>query len=307
MKHMNKIYVLNTYGNDLPEDGLSIVYHRVKHIGEVVDDSRYLEENSKVLVAGIPFLYTDRLSTRNNNIAYTTYEDYPVPTHWTEALNTYYSQIIVPHASVKKLFLESELTIPITVVQQGFTRLPMFPTQTITNSVFTLGFLGAPVKRKNLDLLIEAINILKQKFDIHLNVHVSKYYDWLPADEIRPWLEKQSNVTYTEGYKSETELSEWYSNLSCYIFPSSGEGWSFTPRESLYLGIPTITTDIPVHTDLTRFCHMIECPVTANKIEAAVEMVTNNLNYYQYKAFTGSEWISENSELQTWTKIIKEL
>ncbi|MEZ4548823.1 MAG: hypothetical protein R3B51_14430 [Thermodesulfobacteriota bacterium] len=54
------------------------------------------------------------------------------------------------------------------------------------------------------------------------------------------------------GDVDEDGTSEWYAGLSCYVFPSSGEGWSFTPRESLYLGIPTLITDIPVHDELVR-------------------------------------------------------
>ncbi len=37
---------------------------------------------------------------------------------------------------------------------------------------------------------------------------------------------------------------------NCYAYPSSGEGWSFTPRESLFLGVPTVVSAIPVHAEL---------------------------------------------------------
>ena len=57
-------------------------------------------------------------------------------------------------------------------------------------------------------------------------------------------------VVWSQGKLCEARLGRWFAGLSCYVFPSSGEGWSFTPRESVGLGIPTAVSDIPVHREL---------------------------------------------------------
>ena len=134
----------------------------------------------------------------------------------------------------------------------------------IQNKRFTIGFLGVPVKRKNLELIIKAID--KLSLNITLKLHISHYYDWLqpinfPNDE-------KFDVSY--GYKDNDALNEWYSSLDAYIFPSSGEGWSFTPRESLSLEIPTIISNCLVHQELEDYCESIKLPITKDKISRSI-------------------------------------
>ena len=49
---------------------------------------------------------------------------------------------------------------------------------------------------------------------------------------------------------TDEQMAQWYGNLDCYVFPSSGEGWSMTPRESIHAGVPTIISHIPAHREL---------------------------------------------------------
>jgi len=109
---------------------------------------------------------------------------------------------------------------------------------------------------------------------------------------------------------TEEWTAEWYGRLSCYVFPSSGEGWSFTPRESMYLGIPTVLTDIPVHREIIEsgYCRAIPVRgkedasydgdtygqwdrVSVNDIEDAVWDVYRNYGSYLIRAVQGSRWI----------------
>ncbi|MBK8390429.1 MAG: hypothetical protein IPL23_14600 [Saprospiraceae bacterium] len=105
---MLKKFVLNTYGNVPPEDGLSNVYHMVKTIAPIIDDSNEIFEKSVILVAGIPNLYTHLLSLKHVNICFTTYEFPPLPYDWTMALNVNFMAVIVPHESVKIFFFPQE-------------------------------------------------------------------------------------------------------------------------------------------------------------------------------------------------------
>ena len=59
-------------------------------------------------------------------------------------------------------------------------------------------------------------------------------------------------------------MSEWYAKLHCYICVSSGTGWSYTPRESLYLSIPTIITNIPLHNELCNSGYYIVIDIMNN-------------------------------------------
>jgi len=119
-------------------------------------------------------------------------------------------------------------------------------------------------------------------------------------------------VVWTNGKYDNNQLSDWYNSLSCYIFPSSGEGWSCTPRESIYLGIPTIISDIPLHRDLseTGFYKVIPgagkepanfngdihgnwTKIETSDIRNAVLEVYSAYQYYKDQAQKGSKWIED--------------
>lgn len=238
-------------------DGLSSVQALANPLGPVVADSRSLS-GVKVVAPGIPFLYEDRLTSRNRNIAYTTFEASCLPGHWVESLNRAYHHVVVPHARVAQVFRGSGVRIPVSVVGQAFRRLPKVeaeprgPTQRI-------GFLGVPVARKNLDGLYRACQMLRPRWPgLQLAVHVSTWYDWLDRGR---WSAVRADpmVDWTEGPLDEAALARWFAGLSCYAYPSRAEGWSFTPRESLYMGLPTLVSDIAIHRELAEsgFCQVV--------------------------------------------------
>jgi glycosyltransferase involved in cell wall biosynthesis len=248
--------VLRTYRGDV-HDGLSSVFASASTLGPVVDDTRDTAGH-RVLVAGIPFLYAAKLSPRNVNVAYTTFESTRLPQHWVAALNAHYHVCAVPHDAVARVFRDSGVRIPLHVVPQGFTRYPRAPRRP-PEDVFRIGFIGVPVRRKNLRTLFDACVRLRRAIPaLRLAVHVARWYDWLDASAWRD-VAAAPFVEWSEGVRSRDEIAAWYASLSCYAYPSSAEGWSFTPRESMYLGVPTVVSAIPVHDDLVRsgFCTVI--------------------------------------------------
>ena len=287
------LYILNTYGMNNPDEGLSVVYHSIKNLGIEINDFRRMI-NKKIFVAGLCHMYVRFLSKKNINIIYTTYEFNPIPELWVNVLNMYYSIIIVPHEEVKKMFIDSGVSKPIHVVQQGFPlRQNILLSLKEEEDKFVIGFLGVPAKRKNLELLIESINKLIIRLpNIILKVHISKYYT-----ELTPIVfPNNDNFIISYGYKNDNEINEWYSSLDCYIFPSSGEGWSYTPRESLSLKIPTIISNCLVHRDLTKYCKVIELPVTINNIESSIEEVYNDYDRYKEMSLEGQKYVLQNNK-----------
>ena len=106
---------------------------------------------------------------------------------------------------------------------------------------------------------------------------------------------ESDHIIVSYGYKTEYQLAEWYASLDCYIFPSSGEGWSFTPRESLSFQIPTIISNCIVHQELVPFCKVIDLPVTIDDIKKAIIAVYENLEEYKLMAINGQEYIKINN------------
>lgn len=302
------IYQLRTY-KESPYDGLTYVFDRTSRLGVLTNDTSNFK-GEKVLVSGLPTEYLDKLSIHNTNVLYTTFESSLLPDYWVDAMNKYFNYCIVPHAHVKRVFENSELKIPIEVIQQGFTRYKRKDRKALEAKTFNIGFLGVPVERKNLFKLFQAcVHLLADIPELRLRVHVPDYYGHMKAEYLG--LVKMSPfVDWTEGHLSENEIADWYSELSCYVFPSSGEGWSFTPRESLYLGVPTILSDIPVHKELVEsgYCKVI--PVSGKEeadfngiisgvwdkvsvvdIENSIRELYLNYGSCYIKALQGSQWI----------------
>lgn len=304
------LYTLKTYHED-KYDGLTTVYHQVKEIGVVKTSTKHLV-GKKVIVCGVPFLYLDKISNANKNVIYTTFETTELPDFWTNAINNHYKFCIVPHQHIKKVFKNSNVKIPIKIIPQGFNRYKRFYRKTISPETFRVGFLGVPVPRKNLFKLFFACQGLLAKIPtLKLSIHVSKFYEW-SDNEAYNEIKNSPFVEWSECVLSDDQLSEWYGKLSCYIFPTSGEGWSFTPRESMYLGIPTIISNIPVHRELVKsnFYKVIRTrgledakfhnslygrwhKVDISDIENAILDVFRNFSGYQEKALSGSIWIQD--------------
>lgn len=306
----DSIFILKTYRGDA-YDGLSTVYERSSQMGVIVEDTKVLR-HKKVLVCGVPFSFTDRLSGLNTNVVYTTFESTAIPNFWVEAINRYYDSCIVPHPYVKGVFESSGVQVPVEVVHQGFTRCKRSNRELIQRDVFRIGFLGVPYNRKNLFKLYQAcVNLLVKIPELRLAVHAmtlhkEMYTPHMMLVKFSPFVE------WTEGFLSEDDIAKWYGSLSCYVFPSSGEGWSFTPRESMYLGIPTVLTDIPVHEDLTKsgYCRVIPLSgkedacyegkiygewgrVRVEDIENSIWDVYQNYGYYVIRGIQGSNWIED--------------
>ena len=311
-----RIVVLKTYREN-PCDGLTATFSRVHELGQLVEDSRNLA-GQRVLVAGIPFLYVDKLSPANRNILYTMFESTVLPRHWVDAINAHYHACIVPHEHVRRVFFESGVRVPMGVSQLGYTRHPRsVPPR---DGAFRVGFLGVPVRRKNLDKLFAACERLREALpSLRLAVHVSHYYDWMDRDT---WnrIKAAPFVEWSEGVRSEQALADWFGRLSCYVYPSSGEGWSFTPREAMFLGIPTALTAIPVHQELidSGFCAAIPTDglepaafeggvfgewsrVRVEDIQRAIADIHDDAGRARERARLGAHWIEHrwgNAEMQ---------
>ena len=288
----NDILVLSYKHNTHNNEGLQVIYNLFKDIYFYIENP--LQYNNKVIFNPYMPIYGYQLLNNNNiNVIYTTYEFYPLPTNWIQILNNVYDIIIVPHIEIKIIFIRSGINKPIYCIQQGYQKLINYSLPKTER--FIIGFNGVPAKRKNLELVVDVIKELIIIYkDITLKVHIPKYYS-----ELQP-INFPDNIHFdiTYGYKSSDELSQWYSSLDCYIFPSSGEGWSLTPRESLHLKIPTIISSCGVHHDLQDYCEMISLPIMYNKIKESIINVYNNIDTYKTKATEGSKYVNKYNNTQ---------
>ena len=111
----------------------------------------------------------------------------------------------------------------------------------------TLLFVGGKYKHKNLDCVLEALLILKEKYNLSLRLiacGVDSTLWWQKHGGLSRYPLKHK-VAFS-SYTSKEELSRAYENASALIFPSFYEGMGLPPLEAMAFGCPVIANDIPV-------------------------------------------------------------
>jgi len=103
-------------------------------------------------------------------------------------------------------------------------------------------YVGAMNPRKNIQTLIEAYEILREKQDINQklvligpsNKKVYKKTDW----------EKDDDNIITPGFVPQPQLKYAYQNANVFVYPSLYEGFGLPPLEAMACGTPTIASNV---------------------------------------------------------------
>jgi translation initiation factor 2 beta subunit (eIF-2beta)/eIF-5 len=320
---LNKLKIIDTYQDNT---GLGLLNKDLKTWIKTQNFSQKFQNNPTLLIPGRPdeYKFINNISINNKIFYWTTFESTQLPKDWVDSLNQA-AEIFVPHKSVCQNFINSGVTTQISVVEQPYQRY--IRTKNLTQnkpSTINIGFNGLPVNRKNVAKLLQAINeinVENKKFHLYLKiprfVNKNNYQNYI----------NDNNITVEIADYSFEQMSEWYSNLDAYIYPSSGEGWSFTPRESLYLGIPTVATDIDVHEELLKYCCVIQSSnmelayyefgqcfyghqkqYSVDDIKNSLNILYNNYDHYLNLAKIGSQSISGLwSKEQVYSKLFQYL
>ena len=180
----------------------------------------------------------EALAQKANVVAFTTFESDRWPEWWVKDLN-HCMMVVVPQPWVRRSLRTSGCTVPIEVVPQAFKVQKPPRRSKKKGQPYTFGFLGVPVVRKNLELLVDALPDAAA-----LRVHAA----WMPrgAENV-----SDPRVKVTSGKWDDARLHrEFWSQIDCLVVPSAGEGYSMVAREAIAMGIPTIVSDIPAHEDI---------------------------------------------------------
>ncbi len=138
-------------------------------------------------------------------------------------------------------------------MNRGFDKKKIFPfayflkdsisltkSNSINNNLFKFIFVGQLIKRKNVDLLIESLALLKTKHKFVLEIigNGPLKKDLVDkADQILP-----KNVKWTDNIPIR-KVPRKIANADCLILPSFFDGWGAVVSESLMVGTPVICSD----------------------------------------------------------------
>lgn len=116
---------------------------------------------------------------------------------------------------------------------------------------FVYGYSGGLWARKNVDMIIRAFNNIKTDMDL-LQIHSRDFVntpEMLNVIKLEMRADSENIELKNETLKTE-DYTKWWSALNCYVFVSSGESYSITPRQALMQGIPVILSKNTSHLDL---------------------------------------------------------
>jgi glycosyltransferase involved in cell wall biosynthesis len=182
--------------------------------------------------------------------AFSMHESTAIPEQWVMLLNGNFDAVLVPDPWCVDIYKNSGVTIPIFVLPL-VTYLDDFlsarPKQ--HKSVpFIFGNLSGTWNRKNIPFLMEAFvkAFEKTQANVKLVIKTRGGDDWKEAYALHKKY-KNKNIFFKIHGMSWKNYVSAMANFNCYVSFSKGEGFSFSPREAMALGIPVIISDNSAH------------------------------------------------------------
>jgi len=122
-------------------------------------------------------------------------------------------------------------------------------------NIFTVGYLGALRKRKNLEFGIKAANLINDK-NIFFDIWGKKEYEY----EYLRSVAKNKNINF-RGFAPEDKIVEVYDSFDAFIFPSYHEGEGLPILEAQSRGLPVIIYKYgKIPKEVRKYCFEAESP-----------------------------------------------
>lgn len=252
-------------------------------------------------------------------IAFSVFESTVIPDIWVYNFNKYFDAVVVPCEFLVKVYKDCGVKVPIFLLTEG-TDLDKFlnaPIKKSKNRPFIFGMSAGLWPRKNHKMLIKAF---LNKFGNNENVKL-KIHGRPGCEKTKISLEKliqkykPNNVKLILRSINPDKYFKFMSSLDAYVMISKAEGFSFTPRESIALGIPTILSNNTAHKEMCKTPYFIPIKsdiaepadytwiigtnqgynfnILQSDLENALQDVYNNYDYYLEKSNHGRQWIKQ--------------
>ena len=108
-------------------------------------------------------------------------------------------------------------------------------------------------ERKNTEVLIRAMDLLKESIPHILYLKVGRFYPEvrLRLEQLVSDLGLQDRVLFDTDYRSEGEIRYLYAHADLFVSPSLKEGFGWTPIEAAILKTPVLVSDIEIYQEVT--------------------------------------------------------
>ncbi|MFB4159246.1 glycosyltransferase family 4 protein [Geomicrobium sp. JSM 1781026] len=160
-------------------------------------------------------------------------------------------------------------------------------------------FVGNVKPHKNLRILLEAFDFIKDQFQIEL-VIVGKKDGFINGDNklLTEQLKKMDDKIKFTGYVSDFEIKNYISNAQLLVFPSLYEGFGLPPLEAMASGVPTVVSNVASMPEVCGDATIYFNPTDSADLAQAIEKVLNDKNLQKHLINKGKE----NALKFTWEK-----
>lgn len=227
-----------------------------------LNDNRDIEEIYRSTVDNIAFLqpditsrnlYPPRTSGMDSRISLFHgyhWEESCFPIEWAQSFNESLQGILVGSKHVKKILIDSGVSIPIFVTGNGtdhWCRIIPDPHYTIDSKKFTFLHVSSCFPRKGVDVLLRSYG---DAFRITDNVTLIIKTFNNPHNQLEQWLNDayQNDPDYPHVITiyddlSEPQLKSLYNQCHALVAPSRAEGFGLPMAEAMLSGMAVITTN----------------------------------------------------------------
>jgi len=165
-------------------------------------------------------------------------------------------------------------------------------------------YVGTIEPRKNLERLIEAISMVKEKLGkSSISLVLAGGKGWL-NDPIYRRVQELSlldDVTFT-GYVSEEDLPILYNMALAFVYPSLYEGFGLPPLEAMACGVPVITSKVSSMPEVVGDAGILIDPYNVEELSDAIMRVVSSPELRKSLSDKGTKQAS----LFTWEKCARE-
>ena len=186
------------------------------------------------------------------NYAYSVFDGSILPYRWKDDINNYLDGVFVPIQHLVDVFKNNGVEKPVYELPVALDLekyLSFYKSNDDVKKVFRFGVIGSLEGRKNINKVLKAFNnAFKDNSQVELIISsksISNEKDIV--EEFMNELKHTTNVSFSCECKSSSELENLMKSFDAYIYCSSGEGYSVTPREALACGHPIVLSAIPAH------------------------------------------------------------
>ena len=269
-------------GLNLPGHGLSQISQGLKKILEKKHKVSLLSSRKKNIGKYDISIFTDSLTCFEHdfsknlpnskiNFAYCLWETDTLPNKWVEIINNKFDAVIVSAEWYIQKYINSGVNKPIFCIPLGLDqdKIKLVETKQKTNhNKFNFTCISSFFRHKNQLLLIEAFDELfheNKNVGLILSGHAPTY-DRYYTDVLEKIKEiNNPNILINTKQLNNDEFADLINKSAVIVSISTGEGYSYTPREAAVFGIPTIIAANTAYWDIieNNFASIaINCPIT---------------------------------------------